>query len=66
MALAAIENEIEVHLDDPQTSAFLAALTELSAQHGIAIGGSPVLFVMEWEDMALAYQADAESRLSLE
>lgn len=66
MAMTALERDIDVIQDDPQTSAFLAALTELSAQHGIAIGGSPVLFVMEWEDSALTYQADSESRLSLE
>jgi hypothetical protein len=31
----------------PDTEAFLAELTQLSAKHGLGITGSPVVFVME-------------------
>jgi hypothetical protein len=45
--------------------AFLAELSELSAKHGIAIGGDAVLFVMEREDFSYAYHVDDESKLTL-
>ena len=44
---------------------FLSELTELSDKYGIAITGSPVLFLMQKEDYAFAYRADDESNLSL-
>ena len=44
---------------------FLAELTELSAKHGIAITGTPVLFVMEREDFSYAYRIDDGCNLSL-
>jgi hypothetical protein len=46
-------------------SSFLAKLTELSRQTGIAINGAPELYVMEPEDHAFTYQSDAQSRLHL-
>ncbi len=48
-----------------KTQAFIADLTELSAKHGIAITGEPVLFVMEREDYGFSYRIDDESKLSL-
>jgi hypothetical protein len=48
-----------------KTQAFLTELTELSRKHGVAIGGEPVLFLMDWEDRASAYAIDDESKLSL-
>jgi hypothetical protein len=47
------------------TREFLADLTELSMKHGIAIGGTPVLFVMEGDDYRFAYRLDDQSNLSL-
>lgn len=62
------ETIVEARSNDPQpidrANAFLAALTELSIEHGIAIGGTPVLFMMEREDYDSAYSIDAESNLS--
>ncbi len=62
------ETIVEARPNDPQpvdrANAFLAALTELSIQHGVAIGGTPVLFMMEREDYDSAYSIDAESDLS--
>lgn len=46
-------------------TAFAAELTELSLKHGIAIAGSPMLFVMEPEDRLYAYRVNGESRLTL-
>lgn len=43
---------------------FLDGLTALSLKHGIAITGSPVLFLMEPEDNARNYQIDGDSGLS--
>lgn len=43
---------------------FLRDLSELSYQHGIAIAGSPELFLMQYEDYQSAYECDADSRLS--
>jgi hypothetical protein len=43
--------------------AFLVALTELSAKHGIAITGKPVLFLMGQEDYPYSYHADEDSVL---
>ena len=51
--------------DADALEAFLTGLTDLSRQTGIAISGSPELFIMEAEDHAFAYTADAESRLIL-
>jgi hypothetical protein len=45
------------------TQAFLSDLTALSAKHGIAIGGTPTLYVMEREDYDYGYQADNSSTL---
>ena len=71
MAMPAVkqtETIVEARPYDPQpvdkANAFLAALTELSIQHGVAIGGTPVLFMMEREDYDSAYSIDAESNLS--
>lgn len=71
MAILALEQpltDVDAGPNDSQlidrAEAFLAALTELSLQHGIAIGGMPVLFVMEREDYNSAYSIDAESNLS--
>lgn len=47
-----------------RTEEFLAVLTRLSIEHGIAIGGQPVLFLMEREDYDSGYRIDAESNLS--
>jgi hypothetical protein len=44
---------------------FANELTVLSHKHGIAITGKPVLFVMEQDDLSLAYEVDDESNLSL-
>ncbi len=67
-ALKQTEMIVEARPNDPQAidraNAFLAALTELSIQHGIAIGETPVLFMMEREDYDSAYSIDAESNLS--
>ena len=59
-------------MDRPQTETksdslelFLRELTEISLRHGLAITGSPVLFVMEPEDRAFSYRCDDESKLSL-
>ena len=62
------ETVVEARPNDPQVvetaNAFLAALTELSIQHGVAIGGTPVLFMMEREDYDSSYSIDNESNLS--
>ncbi len=50
--------------DAERADVFLAALTELSIQHGVAIGGTPVLYMMEREDYDSSYIIDAESNLS--
>ena len=47
-----------------QARQFLADLTELSVKHGIAIGGEPVLFMMEPDDQAYSYQMDEQSRVT--
>jgi hypothetical protein len=44
---------------------FLDELSELSAKYGIGITGDPVLFIMEKDDFAFSYRADAESNLTL-
>ncbi len=48
-----------------QTEAFLHELTDLSHKYGLAIAGMPTLFMLERDDMALAYGCDAESKLTL-
>lgn len=50
---------------DAGTAEFLADLTELSLQHGIAINvtGEAVLFTMEPEDYDAAYKMDPKGRL---
>lgn len=67
-ALNQTETVVEARPADPQAAekadAFLAALTELSIQHGVAIGGASVLFMMEREDYDSFYSIDAESNLS--
>ncbi len=50
--------------DVDRANAFLAGLTKLSVQHGVAITGTPVLFMMEQEDYDSAYSIDDESNLS--
>ena len=45
-------------------NAFMVALTKLSIQHGVAVGGTPILFMMEREDYDSSYSIDAESNLS--
>jgi hypothetical protein len=45
--------------------AFLAALSELSAEYGIGISGTPVLFLMEKDDHMFSYRADEASNLTL-
>jgi hypothetical protein len=49
---------------DERTKRFLHGLTELSHQCGIAITGSPTLFVMESDDHQSTYSIDRESNLS--
>lgn len=46
-----------------ETEEFLRELTELSAKHGIAITGEPILVTMVWEDRASNYSMDAASNL---
>ena len=48
-----------------RTEAFLSELTALSMKYGIAITGTPVLFVMEPEDYEFPYRIDGDSNLSL-
>jgi hypothetical protein len=43
---------------------FLDGLTELSRKHKMGIAGSPVLFLIEPEDLEREYSCDAESNLS--
>ncbi len=43
---------------------FLEALTNLSSKHGLAIGGAPIVFVMEDLDHEFSYSIDDESNLS--
>lgn len=43
---------------------FLNDLSELSYRHGIAISGTPELFLMLHEDYQSAYECNADSRLS--
>ena len=45
--------------------AFARDLTELSQRYGVAISGSPELFLMEADDFALNYICDGESRIRL-
>lgn len=47
-----------------KTEAFLAELTDLSAKHGIAIGGDAMLYLMERPDYDYRYRADSESALT--
>ncbi len=61
-ARTAIAQEVEA----AGLTAFLAELTHLSRAHGIAISGNPELVLMDPEDAALSYKADADSRLSLD
>jgi len=55
---------IQVPVADEAVSAFCQALTELSARHGLAIGGKPTLFVMEPEDCRLAYICGDDGNLA--
>ncbi len=50
--------------DQIKANEFLSALTELSVLHGVAITGTPILFMMEREDCDSAYSIDAGSNLS--
>ena len=67
-ALKQTETIVEARPNDPQSvdraNAFLATLTKLSIQHGVALTGTPVLFMMEREDYDSVYSIDAESNLS--
>ena len=49
-----------------QADAFATALTALSAEYGIGIAGTPVLFMMEHEDYAHSYHVNDASELILE
>lgn len=49
--------------EDTKLASFLSELSDVSLKYGIAITGSPVLFVMEPEDRAFAYRADEDSNL---
>jgi hypothetical protein len=54
-----------LHTTTPdKTEAFLAELTELSARYGMAIGGSPTLYLMERPDYDYQYKIDTESVLT--
>ena len=44
-------------------NAFLNALTELSHNHHLAIGGEPVLYIMERDDNDRRYSADSNSQI---
>ena len=57
--------EAATSTDTDALGAFLAGLNDLSQRTGIAVGGAPELYVMEAEDRALSYTADAESHLVL-
>ncbi len=48
-----------------RTEAFVRELTDLSHKYGIAIAGSPALFLLDRDDFALAYDCDDGSRLIL-
>jgi len=50
--------------DMDRANEFLTMLTDLSIQHGVALTGTPVLFMMEREDYDSAYSIDDESNLS--
>lgn len=49
---------------DQALNEFLRELTDLSHRYQIGIAEEPVLFIMEPEDRDIAYQCDAESRLT--
>jgi hypothetical protein len=51
-------------LSTSDTEAFLRDLSDLSRRHGIAITGSPTLFVMERDDHQYDYRANDDSVLS--
>lgn len=57
----ALRADIEPH-SNPKLGDFLAELTELSRNHGIALSNAE-LFEMESDDYAFSYEADARSRL---
>ena len=46
-----------------KSEAFAAELSELCAKHGIGIAGDPELFVYDWEDRAINYVVNADSKL---
>lgn len=48
---------------DPNTEAFLVALTDLSVKHKIGITESGVLFELEYDDMPHSYAMDANGKL---
>ena len=48
-----------------RTEAFVRELTDLSHKYGIGITGSPVLFLLDRDDFALAYDCDDRSKLIL-
>lgn len=56
--------EMEHH--DQGVAGFLAALTALSAEHGIGISGEPELFTMESEDYERSYHVNDASELIFE
>lgn len=56
----------EIDHRDHGVDEFVVALTTLSAQHGIGIGGAPVLFVLAREDYERSYHVDEASSLIFE
>lgn len=49
--------------DSKRADLFATELTELCIKHGIGIAGSPVLFVMEPDDVRISYAVDDQSNL---
>lgn len=49
--------------NDHRAEGFTTALTALSAEYGIGIAGTSVLFVMESEDYAYSYHVNGASEL---
>lgn len=56
--------ETEIEQQHTALDQFLTELTELSIKHGIALVGTPVLFIMEKGDYDYTYSIDDESNLS--
>ena len=53
-------------MSDDISSEFVSALNILSAAHGIGIAGTPVLFIMEYEDYGRLYQVNDDNELTFE